>query len=159
MMARIQSLIFYAAAMALLLLAYHVATSFAFAIVDEGYRYMEPALQARETLLLDTRRSTITELKTDDLIAYRTIYRSKPMRMFGRVAALPGMTISVRKERLIVEGADVAPAGKDLDVLRTGLMVPRETVFVVFDSPLGQRVSLPQRLVPYRNIIGRMAGK
>lgn len=159
MMARIQSLIFYAAAMALLLVAYHVATSFAFAVVDEGYRYMEPTVQARETLLLDTRRSTVTELKTDDLIAYRTIYRSKAMRMFGRVAALPGMTISVHKKRLLVEGTDVSPVGKGLAVLRTGLMVPRETVFVVFDSPLGQRVSLSQRLIPYRNIIGRMVGE
>lgn len=159
MMARIQSLIFYAAAMALLLVAYHVATSFAFAVVDEGYRYMEPTVQARETLLLDTRRSTVTELKTDDLIAYRTIYRSKAMRMFGRVAALPGMTISVRNKRLLVEGTEVSPVGKGLDVLRTGLMVPRETVFVVFDSPLGQRVSLSQRLIPYRNIIGRMVGE
>jgi len=159
MMARIQSLIFYAAAMAILLVAYHVATSFAFAIVDEGYRYMEPTVQARETLVLDTRRGTVTDLKTDDLIAYRTVYRSKAMRMFGRVAALPGMTISVRKKKLLVEGTEVSPVGKDLDVLRTGLMVPRETVFVVFDSPLGQRVSLPQRLVPYRNIIGRVIGE
>lgn len=159
MMARIQTLIFYAAAMALLLVAYHIATSFGFAIVDEGYRYMEPTLQARETVMLDKRRSTVTNLNTDDLIAYRAVYRGKVMRMFGRVVALPGMTVSFRKQRLLVEGGDVAPAPKELDVLSTGLTVPRETVFIVFDSLLGQRVALSQRLVPYRNVIGRAIGE
>ncbi len=44
MMHRIRTLIFYAVALVLLLVIYHVATSFTFVVVDERYRYMEPML-------------------------------------------------------------------------------------------------------------------
>jgi hypothetical protein len=159
MMHRIQTLIFYTAALVLLLVVYHFATSFGFAVVDEGYRYMEPTVGQRETLLLDKRRSTVVSLERGDLIAYTSVYRDRTMRMFARVAALPGMTISVRDQRLLVEGDDVAPAPRELNLLQTGLMVPRDSVFVIFDSPLGKRIPVPQRLVPYRNILGRAVGE
>jgi signal peptidase I len=159
MMARIQTLIFYAACIVLLLVVYHFATSFAFAIVDEGYRYMEPKISSRETVLVDKRRGTVRELAPDDVIVYETVYRKKSMRMFGRVVATSGMTLTVRKNRLMVEGSDAAPAPKVFSLLKTGVMVPRETVFVIFDSPDGDRVSISQRVVPFRNIIGRVIGQ
>ena len=159
MMARIQTLIFYAACIVLLLVVYHFATSFAFAIVEEGYHLMEPEIDARETLLIDKRRSTVRELSPDDLVVYRTTYRNRTMRMFGRVVATPGMTLTVRNKRLMVEGSDAAPAPRDFSLLNTGVMVPRETVFVIFDSRDGDRVPISQRIVPFRNIIGRVIGE
>lgn len=159
MMDKIRTLILYTVALVLLLVVYHVATSFTFVVVDEGYRYMEPAVEQREVKLVDKRRSTILSLAPDDVIVYTVLYRDRVMRMFGRVAALPGATVSVRNKRLLVEGKDAATAPKQLDLLRTGLMVPRETVFVTFDSSRGRRIPISQRMVPYRNIIGRMSGE
>ena len=159
MLMRVQTLIFYAVIMVLLIAAYHVATGFAFAIVEDGFRFMEPTVDPRETVLLDKRSSTIRSLQPDDVIAYSAIQSGKTVRMFGRVAAIQGMTVTVRDGRLLVEGSDRAYAPRVLALLKTGLMVPRETVFVIFDSRTGRKVSLSQRLVPYRSILGRAVSK
>ncbi len=159
MMARIQTLIFYALMIALLVILYHVVASFGFVIVGDSYRNMETAIKAKETLLIDQRSGLVELLKVHDIIAYSVTVRGKRTQMFGRVIALPGSTVSVRERRLLVEGTDVAPASKELKLLETGLMVPRNTVFVTFDSPHGASVPITQRLVPFRKIIGRVIGE
>lgn len=159
MMDRIRTFIFYSVVLALLLVVHHVATSFTFVAVDEGYRFMEGAVDQRDVRLVDKRQSTILSLEPGDVIAYTTTSSDATKRMFARVVALPGATIRVQNKRMLVEGEDAAPAPKRLNMLETGLMVPRESVFVTFDSPRGDKIPLAQRVVPYRNIIGRMSGE
>ena len=159
MMDRIRTLIFYSVAFVLLLIVYHYATSFGFVTVDEGYRIMEPAVTQREVKLVDKRRDTVLSLEPGDIIAYTSIHQDRKKRMFGRVLALPGSIISVRGKHMLVDGDEAARFRRRLAVLETGMMVPRETVFVTFDATRGVNISIAQRMVPYRNIIGRMSGE
>ena len=159
MIAKLQTLIWYAICIVVLLVLYHVATSYTLVVIDEGYRYMEPTLKPQSTHFLDKSRSGVLSLGRDDLVAYRICDGRKTQRMFGRVLALPGTTVSVRNGDLLVEGAKTGRAPRALGVLKTGLLVPRDTVFVSFDSSKGDVVPVSQRLVPYRSIIGRTSGK
>ncbi len=159
MMQKLQTLICYAIVLVVLVVLYYIATSFAVAIVDEKFTRMEPTLESGGTYFLDRRSSTVTSLSRDDLIAYKIMHKQKTKRMFGRVLALPGATVRVSDKKLLVNGDETANAPRSISTLKTGLLVPRDTVLVGFDSQKRGRISLSQRLVPYRSIIGRVIGK
>ena len=159
MMERLRELIWYTVLLVVVLVAYHLGTSYTVALVAGGYRSMQPTLDSGEVCFLDRRRATVTSLEKDDVIAYRIVRAEKFEQTFGRVIAAPGATVSVRDDRLLVDGADVARAPKRLPVLSTGLIVPRATVFIVLDSAGAGGLPLADRLVPYRDILGRVMGK
>ena len=158
MMDRLRTLIWYAALVAVILVLHYVAKTYTVVVVDEEYRFMEPTMGPRNTCFLDRSRSAVESLRADDLIVFQSYDGRKTRRMFGRVLAGPGATVASRSGRILVGGSESADLPPELTSLDTGLIVPRDTVFVTFDSP---RASLPlaKRLVAYRNIIGRIIGK
>jgi signal peptidase I len=159
MMGRLRNLIWYAFLLVLFLVLYHVGTSFTIALVADDLSYMEPTLEGGDTCFLDRRRSTRMSLAGGDIVCFNIVDDEGPQKTFGRVIALPGMTISVRDGRLLVDGENVGTAPDERRVLATGLIVPRNTVYVGFDSIKRGRIPLAKRLVPYRDIIGRVMGK
>jgi len=159
MFEKIRSLIWYTVLLVLFLVVYHIGTSYTVTIVAEGFSYMEPTLKAKGTYVLDRRQSTVRSLQKDDLIAFEVMDRGRLKRTFARVLASPGKTVSVREDRLLVDGNDVAEAPRHIATLHTGLIVPRDTVFIGFDSSRAPDLPLAKRLVAYRAIFGRVTGK
>ncbi len=159
MFEKIRSLIWYTVLLVLFLVVYHIGTSYTVAIVAEGFSYMEPTLKAKGTYVLDRRQSTVRSLQKDDLIAFEVMDRGRLKRTFARVLASPGKTVSVREGRLLVDGNDVAEAPRRIATLDTGLIVPRDTVFIGFDSSRAPDLPLAKRLVAYRAVLGRVRGK
>ncbi len=156
---RFRTLINYSVVFIILFVIYHFATGFTLVIVDEGYTQMEPTLEEQSTFFMDRRESQMSSLTTDALIVFKVNAEGQEKRMFGRVLATPGMTVSVQGGQLLVDGKQAASTPSSVQVLETGLIVPREMVFIGFDSPRAGNLSLAQRLVPCRNIIGRIMGK
>ena len=158
MMARIRTLIWYTLLFLVLCVAYYLTKNYALAVVNEKYKYMEPTIKPRDLRVLRRSRATVEKLRRDDLIAYRAVYRSKEQRMFGRVLAVPGHVLTYRGGRLYANETDVgalpAPLGNLIGT--DGLIVPRDTVFVSFDSSKADHVSISQRLIPLNNIVGRV---
>ena len=144
----------------LVLVVYYLATSFAVVVVDEDATYMRPTLEPGGMRLLDRRRSRLLDLAADDIIVYRAVdSEHRTTRRFGRIAAGPGATVSVREQDLLVNGSRVTRAPSGLETLSTGLIVPRNSVFIVLDGSGAPALPLRERLVPRRNIIGRMMVK
>ena len=162
-MERLRELIWYGVVLVVLFGAYHVATSYGIALADREFGYMQPTVEPGSMCFIDRRAGPGRALEMYDVIAFEVYQKDKVKRFFGRVLAMPGSTVYVRTEskekKLIVGGDEVATAPKGLaDLLRTGLIVPRDTVFVGFDRS-DAKFPLSQRLVPYRNVIGRVMGK
>jgi hypothetical protein len=155
-MAYLRTIIWYAILLVMLLVLYHVGTSYRIAVVEEHFTYMQPTIDPKGIYLIDRRDSTRFSLSSDDIIAYRVVQDEEIRRTFGRVLARPGSTVSVRGERVVVDGRGVADFRGRETTLRTGLIVPRDTVFVIFDSDRAPDLPLSKRLVPYRDIIGRV---
>jgi len=159
MVERLRSLVWYAFLLALFMVLYHVGSSYTLVVVDDDLTYMQPTLRGGAIHLLNRRRAAVKSLEPDDLIVFRVLGANKELnRMFGRVLAVPKMTVSVREGRLLVNGDDAAALPPELSLVG-GVIVPRDTVFVVFDASSAPRLSLARRLVPYRNIIGRLRRK
>ncbi len=158
MLERLQIWLWYALLLGLFLSAYAVTTNFSLTLVDSDFRLMRPTIDGGNVQVLDRRRSAIRSLERDDVICFQVRERDDTERIFGRVLATPRSTVSYRDRRLVVDGHDVADAPDELAVLQTNLVVPRDTVFVVFDSPSGE-FPLSQRLVRKADIIGRVMWK
>ncbi|MFW6158415.1 MAG: signal peptidase I [Planctomycetota bacterium] len=158
MIERLQILIWYALVLILFLVIYAVTTSFNVAIVDAEFRGMEPTIEGGSIQVVDRRHSTIRSLERDDVVCFRVHKRDKTKKLFGRVLATSGSTVSYREKRLVVDGQEVADAPDELAVLQTGLIIPRDTVFAVFDSTRGG-LPLADRLVRYADVVGRVMWK
>ena len=156
MLHRLQMFIWYSVIVTLLLVLHYVATGFTLIVVDDGYKHMLGELEPRQTKVLDQRPSAVLSLEEYDVIAYR-LSGGRTGRMFGQVLALPEEEVTVRGGQILVggdpRGEKVPPA---LSVLKTGLIVPRETVLVTFPAHSADHVPLADRLVPYRDILGRI---
>jgi len=124
--------------------------------VDEDFVWMEPTLQPRSTHTLKRGDKVIRELKTNDIIAYWSVRNNQLKRMYGRVVAAPGEYVSVRNNRLMINGLESGELPKGLELVETGLTVPRESILVIFDSPRARELSLNKHLVSYRDIYGRL---
>ncbi len=160
MMERIRTLIWYGAVILLIIICYHVASSYAVVLVDEKFTAMKPTIQPNGICFLNRKPSAVSSLATDDVIAFTVFDGREEVRLFARVLAASGQMVSVRGARLFVDGNDTAKAPRGLEALEAGiLIVPRETVFVVFDVANVMRFSLSKRLVPCRSIIGRVMNK
>ena len=155
----IRTLIWYSVLLVLLLVVYNLGTSYTVAVVDKHFHEMAPTIEAGSTLLLDRSRSALRSIDVDDVIAYKAHGRDKIETHFGRVLATPGNNVSLRGNRLLVDGREVADAASGMSVLETGLIVPSEMVFVVFDASRARAAPVAERLIPYRNIIGRVTSK
>jgi len=160
MMERIRTLIWYGAVILLIIICYHLASSYAVALVDEKFIAMKPTLQPNGICFLNRKPAVMSSLATDDVIAFEVFDGREQVRLFGRVIAASGQMVSIRGGRLLVDGNDTAKAPPGLEALETGsLIVPRETVFVVFDAANAMPLPLSKRLVPFRSIIGRVINK
>jgi hypothetical protein len=167
MMERIRELIWYATVLVLFVVLYNVASRYRMAVVDQNFKLMVPVIEPGDFHAIDCGDRARNQPMPDDIIAFRSPNRRDPAqmdRMFGRVAAVPGSTVTVREGRLLVDGTEVADAPPELEVLATGMVVPRRMVLVVFDADQGggrRRVFTPltKRLVPFRDIIGRVMGR
>ena len=160
MMERIRTLIWYGVVILLIIICYHVASSYAVALVDEKFIAMKPTIQPNGVCFLNRKPAGISSLATDDVVAFNAFNGREEVRLFARVLAASGQMVSIRGGRLLVDGNDTAGAPHGLEALETGSMiVPRETVFVVFDAANAMPLSLSKRLVPFRNIIGRVMNK
>lgn len=159
MMATLRTLVWYTVVGVVFLVLYYFVTSYALVIVDAGFTYMQPALKSGAIEAIDRRASTVRSLARDDVIAYQVYKDDRIARQFGRVLALPGATVSVRDGRVEVEGNAVATAPEGLSMLGLGLIVPRDTVFVMFDTVGPPNIPLSHRLVRYRDILGRILWK
>ena len=159
MMATLRTLVWYAVVVVVFLVLYHFVTSYGLVIVDARFTYMKPALKPGAIEVIDRRASMVRSLARDDVIAYQLYKDDRVVRQFGRVLALPGSTVSVRDGRLVVEGNPAAAAPEGLSMLGLGLIVPRDTVFVMFDTLGPPNIPLSHRLVRYRDILGRILWK
>jgi len=159
MVERIRTLIWYGCILAILFGAYYVWRSYALAVVDEGFTYMAPTLEERNVIWLDRRPGTIASIKPNDVVAFTVVDKGLVKRMFGRVLATSGMTLTVRDNKLVIEGGETAEIPKGVTTLATGLLMPRETALIAFDSPKAPPVPLSKRVVSYQSIIGRVMGK
>ncbi len=158
MLARLQIWLWYAFLLGLFLIVYAVTTNFSVTLVDSDFRLMRPTIDGGTVQIMDRRRSTIRSLERDDVICFQIREQDSTERIFGRVLATPRSTVSYRDQRLVVDGHDVADAPNELELLQTNIVVPRDTVFVVFDSPSG-RFPLSRRLVRQADIVGRVMWK
>ena len=153
-MAKLRTVIWYTIVLIVFFALYHVGSTYTIVIVDDGFTYMVPTIKPRSTHIIDRRRSRVLALERDALVVFKVIDAGKVKRMFGRAVAVPGMTVLVEGGRVLVDRKDVGPAPKGLDVVATGLIVPRDTVFMGFDSVRAPKLPLAARLIPYRDIIG-----
>jgi hypothetical protein len=164
MMEKIRELIWYAAVLVLFIVLYNVASRYRLAIVDQHFNMMAPAIKSGGFYGLDCGEDARRAPAPDSIIAFSVVDErdsAKTKRVFGRVVAIPGTTVTALNDRVLVDGTEVANAASELAVLRTGLLVPRNTVLVVFDAEGTGRHGLPlsRRLVPFRDIIGRVMGQ
>jgi len=158
MMEKLRTLVWYSVLLVIILVLYRIASTYTVAIVDEDCTLMEPSLAAKSICFLNRRRPVVESLAPNDLIAFEFYDGRRLQRVFGRVMATPGMTVSGRNGRLLVDGAEAGSLPPELGILETGLIVPRSTVFVGFDAKDAD-FALANRLVPYRKILGRVVGK
>ena len=161
MMERIRTVIWYTALFLVLYGAYLLAGNYTLAVVDENYKYMEPTIKARDLCLLRRSRATVKKLKREDLIAYHVLYRSEEKRMFGRVLGVARDVLTLRDGHLCVNGLDVGLAPESVSgvIGSDGLIIPRDTVFVSFDSSKAESIPLSQRLISFNSIYGRVVRK
>ncbi len=158
-MAHLRTIIWYTLVLILVIVLYSVGRNYTAVIVEGEFKAMQPTVDSGGLYFVHRTHSTGAGLSRDAIIVYKTLERDKVKRGFARVLATPGATISARKGRLLVDGQDVAPAPPDAATLETGLIVPRDMVFIGFDASNPPLLPLSKLLVPYRNIIGRVIGK
>ncbi len=158
-MAYLRIIIWYAIVIVLLLVVYSIGSSYTAVIVEGEFRAMQPTVDSGGLYFVDRRSSTITHMPRDAIIVYKTVERDKVKRGFARVLATAGSVVSTRKGRLVVDGQDVAPAPPQIATLDTGMIVPRDMVFIGFDASNPPALPLSKLLIPHRNIIGRVMGK
>jgi hypothetical protein len=153
----IQQFLWYVFLIALALVVIYVGRSYSIAIVDEGFRFMEPTLEPRSTHILVRTDEAVRTPEVDDIIAFRIKRGSREERWFARVAAIPGMTIATQGDELLVDRRTIGARPSRMADLEHGLIVPRDTVFIVLDAKKEPRqFTLAKRLVPTRNILGRL---
>lgn len=158
-MAYLRTIIWYAAIIVLLLVVYSIGSSYTAVIVEGEFKAMRPTMDSGGLYFIDRRSSTITNIPRDAIIVYKTLGRDNLERGFARVMATAGSTVSTRWGRLMVDGQDVAPAPPEITTLDTGIIVPRNMVFIGFDTNSPPVLPLSKLLVSHRNIIGRVMGK
>lgn len=159
-MEKIKSLIWYATIMLLMIGLYYVGRTYSIGMIED-FRLMEPVIKPNSMILIKKGTSVIRNLKRDDIIVYwRTLDGKTSMRIAGRIAALPGqiITVNLKEKRVYVDGVSIANAPAGIEVLETGIIIPRDTAFVMFDSPpqIEQRVGPHAYFVRFSDIEGRV---
>jgi hypothetical protein len=154
----IQQFVWYVFVIALMLAVIHVGQSYSVVIVDEDFHAMEPNLEPRSTHILVRTDEAIRSPQVNDLIVFTVRLGREEQRWFGRVSATPGMTVTTKDDRILVDRENVAQKPRRMADLEHGLIVPRDTVLVTLDNLKKQPRDFPlsKRLVPTRDILGRL---
>lgn len=152
----IKTAIWYAIVLTVMFAVYYVGSTYTLLIVDDDFVWMEPIIEPKSTHFVMRGDEVIKQLKTNDIVAYWAVRDNQIKRMLGRVLAAPGETISARNNKLLVNGLEAGELPDGMQLVETGIIVPRECVFVIFDSPRARNLALDKHLVPYRDIYGRL---
>lgn len=157
MMEHIRSVIWYTTLVAVLLVLHHIVTTYRVAVVPTEFTQMEPAIKAGSMCIYKCGKSITNDIERNDIVAFEVEGDAKFQRYFGRVIALPGTEVVIRDSRYTADSGDLGPAPKDLSLLATGFIIPKDTILIGFDTETD--FSLTKRLVPFRNVIGRVIRK
>lgn len=114
-------------------------------------RAMSPAIQAGDCVLVDKCCSSADRLRRGDIVAFGSGSPGSPLFVM-RVAGLPGETIEIRNERVLINGIEWGddsavfeePLPSRVDLANFGpLKIPSDSFFVLGDN---RRVSKDSRL-------------
>jgi len=166
----ISSIIFYGLIIVILTVIVRVGRTYGWAKVDEEFKEMEPGIGRGEYMWINKRACKVEDIRHNDMI----VYRRPPWKRVNwttevaRVIGLPGDLVRLRftqifraerqKDGQLAEEAPVteyyvAPYQRPQDFGQ--FMVPRNTVFVMFDQRRG-RQELRNLIVPERSILGKV---
>lgn len=127
-------------------------------------RAMSPAIQAGDCVLVDKCCSSADRLRRGDIVAFGSGSPDAPLSVM-RVAGLPGETIEIRNERVLINGTEwdddssvfEGPSTSRVDLANFGPMkIPSDCFFVLGDN---RRVSKDSRLlgpVPFAEFYGKV---
>ena len=127
-------------------------------------RAMSPAIQAGDCVLVDKCCSIADRLRRGDIVAFCSGVPDAPLSVM-RVAGLPGETIEIRNERVLVNGIEwdddsavfEGSLTSQVDLANFGpLEIPSDCFFVLGDN---RRVSKDSRLlgpVPFADFHGKV---
>lgn len=134
-----------------------VAGKYGCAKVPESYEQMKPAVKAGDSLFISRDAQTLRDVPVGMVIVYRLLGAQQD-NVIGRVVAHPGQVVAAGGGAYHVDGQKLSTRAKPKSVGEfDGLIVPRDCVFIGFDS--GSRARLNTCIVPLRNIIGKVTKK
>ncbi|MBI82050.1 MAG: signal peptidase I [Planctomycetaceae bacterium] len=142
----------------------YAVRSFVAEPVVQPVRAMSPAIQAGDCVLIEKCYSSAERLRHHDIVAFRSDGLDSPLYVM-RVAGLPGETIEIRNERVLINGVQwhdkcavfEGPLSPHVDLANYGpLKIPSDCFFVLGDN---RRVSKDSRLlgpIPFVDFYGKV---
>lgn len=124
---------------------------------------MTPTIAMDEFLLLYPKETHPNQLKEDDLVYFHVHSNDAEPYYVGRVIALPGQRLAIKRGHVIVEGHEKSEVGIYIDEKQIShetmeeIVIPRDHVFLLCDNrKMAPRDSRRYGPLHYRALLGKV---